>query len=116
LVCSQGRERKGRRRGRGGFRAAAAAAGEQGGRRKEGGREADRWGPGVSDSKRKRKERERDGPTRGGLDGPAGRLGRKVSWEWFSLFFLFLFSNFFFKPFFIPNSNQTFSNFFSRIL
>jgi hypothetical protein len=85
---------------------------------RKGGREADRWGPGVSDSKRKRKEREseRDGPARGGLDGPAGRLGRKVSREWFSIIFLFLFSNFFFKPFFFSNSNQTFSNFFSRIL
>jgi hypothetical protein len=36
LACSQGRERKGRRRGRGGFRAAAAAAGEQGEEEKEG--------------------------------------------------------------------------------
>jgi hypothetical protein len=44
-------------------------AGEQGEEERKGGREADRWGPGVSDSKRKRKERE----------GEVGRRGT-VSW------------------------------------
>jgi hypothetical protein len=75
LACSQGRERKGRRRGHGGFRVAAATAGEQGEEERKGGREADRWDPGVSDSKRKRKrERERRAGA-GRLDGSLGRLG-----------------------------------------
>jgi hypothetical protein len=110
LPCSQGRERKGRRRGRGGFCAAAAAAGEAGGRRRKGRgrREADRWGPGVSDGIRKRKGRERGGPARpvrwAGRPGWAEREAGKVLF--FSIFkllfqtiFLFNFKSNSFKLF-----------------
>jgi hypothetical protein len=60
-----GEKKKGSRRGRVGFRATAAAGRQAGGIRKGRGGEADRWGPGVSESKTKRKERGRGGPARG---------------------------------------------------
>jgi hypothetical protein len=73
-----GRKRKGRRRGAAGSARLRRQAAEAGGRRKEGGDgEADEWGPGVSDSKRKRKEKERGGQARGELSGPAGLAGPK---------------------------------------
>jgi hypothetical protein len=59
------------------------------------------------------KRKRRGGPAQMMDDGPLGRLGWKGSRRGF-LFFPF--SNFIFKPFFFSNSNQTFSNFFSRIL
>jgi hypothetical protein len=63
------------------------------------------------EEKEKERERTRAGAGRGwraaGLFGPKGE---KVS------FFSFSFSNFFLKPLFFSNSNQTLSNFSSKIL
>jgi hypothetical protein len=82
-----------------------------GGKKKgRGRREANRWGPGVSDSKIKRKERGRGGPARevrwAGRPGWAEREAGKVLF-----FFLFFFFKPFFKPLFFSNSNQTFQTF-----
>jgi hypothetical protein len=100
-----GRKRKGRRRGAAGSARLRRRAGEVEGRRKDGGDgEADEWGPGVSDSKRKEKERGRGGPVRGDgrwAAGPFGLKGKEVRF----CFFL-SFSNFFLKPLFFSNSNQ----------
>jgi hypothetical protein len=78
----------------------------------KGGGEADRRGPGVSVAGRKRKRRGEEvgrcGEARWAA-GPSGLEGKPARFSFFS------FSNFIFKPFFISNSNQTFSNFFSRI-
>jgi hypothetical protein len=53
-------------------------------------------GPGVSDSKRKRKKaKERGGPVRGELSGPAGLAGPKGEPGKVFFFFFFSFSNFF---------------------
>jgi hypothetical protein len=81
---------------------------------RKGGGEADRRGPGVSVAGGKRREEEvgRRGEARRAA-GPSGLKGKSAMFCFFSFFFLF---NFIFKPFFISNSIQTFSNFFSRIL
>jgi hypothetical protein len=92
--------RKGERRGAAGSARLRRQAGEAGERRKEGeGRETDEWGPGVSESKRKRKKKGNAGRCGVRDDGPPGRLGRKERRVRFSLFF-FSFSNFFLKPLF----------------
>jgi hypothetical protein len=114
-----GRKRKGRRRGATGSARLRRQAGEAGGRRKEGGDgEADEWGPGVSDSKRKRKEKERGGPARGELVGRQAWLGRKGSRARFS-FFLFFFK-LLLKPLFLFKFKsklfQTFSQKFINFL
>jgi hypothetical protein len=62
---------------------------------------------------KKKRERER-WVGAGRLDGPAGLAGPKGEQVRF-FFFSFSFSNFFLKPFFFSNSNQTLSNFFSKI-
>jgi hypothetical protein len=86
---------------RGGAGSGAAARGR---RKEKGGGEADRRGPDVSVAGEKEKKRRRGGPARGRLEGPLGPKGKPAR------FFSFSFSNFIFKPFFISNSNQTFSN------
>jgi hypothetical protein len=60
-------------------------------------------GPGC---RRRGVKRKREGGAVGRRGGGLGRLGRKEPVR-----FLFFFSNFIFKSFFISNSNQTFSNF-----
>jgi hypothetical protein len=85
----------------------------RGGRRKERGEGRLTGGAQVSASRGKRKRR----------GDEVGRRGeaRRAAWAVWAergagdvLFFSFF--NFIFKPFFISNSIQTFSNFFSRIL
>jgi hypothetical protein len=106
LASLLGRKRKGRRRGAAGSARLRRRAGEAGGRRKEGGDgEVDEWGPGVSDSKRKEKERGRGGPVRGEGRWAAGPFGPKGKEARFCFFF-FSFSNFFLKPLSFSNSNQ----------
>jgi hypothetical protein len=87
------------------------------GRKKKGkgGGEADRRGPGVSVAGKKEKGEEKRWAGAGRLDGPLGPSGLKGEPAMFCFFFFFFFS-FIFKPFFISNSIQTFSNFFSIIL
>jgi hypothetical protein len=82
INCLNWRARRGEKgRGEGGGAADSARLrrrpASRGKKKRKGGREADRWDPGVSDSKRKRKrkrERERRAGA-GRLDGPLGRLG-----------------------------------------
>jgi hypothetical protein len=78
INCLNWRTRRGEKgRGEGGGAADSARLrpASRGKKKMKGGREADRWDPGVSDSKRKRKrERERRAGV-GRLDGPLGRLG-----------------------------------------
>jgi hypothetical protein len=62
--------------------------------------------------KKKKRERERWAGA-GRLDGPAGLAGPKGKQARFCFFFPF--TNFFFKPFSFSISNQTLSNFFSKI-
>jgi hypothetical protein len=71
-------------------------------------------GPQASVSRGKRKRRGGEVGRRGEARRAAGPSGLKRGAD--VVFFFFSFSNFIFKPFFISNSNQTFSNFFSRIL
>jgi hypothetical protein len=109
------KERKGKRRGAAG--SAAAAAGRRGrGEERKGERERLTSGAQVS-AKAKEKEKEKGrGPARGegwwaaGPFGPKGKEG-KVSFS-----FSFLFFQTPFKTTFFSNSNQTLSNFFSKIL
>jgi hypothetical protein len=86
----------------------------RGKKKRKGGREADRWGPGVSDSKIKRKERGRGGPVRGRLDGPAGLAGPKG--EQVRFFSFFFFSKLLFKTIFLFKFKSNFFKLFSRIL
>jgi hypothetical protein len=100
LAGSGGEERKGKMAGRGG------PARQRRRRRKERGKgEADRWGHGVSGSRKKKRRGGSVGRCGKEDDGPAGRLGRKVgrvSFSFFSFLFFKLFSNqtfpFKFKP------------------
>jgi hypothetical protein len=62
---------------------------------------------------KKKRERERWAGV-GRLDGPASLAGPKG--EQGKVLFFLSFSNFFLKPLFFSNSNQTLSNFFSKIL
>jgi hypothetical protein len=73
---------------------------------RKGGREADRWGPGVSASVK----RKRGGGEVGRRGRRVGPLGPKGSRCWF-LFFSFLFFKLHFQTKFISNSNQTFQTF-----
>jgi hypothetical protein len=91
-----GRKRKGRRRGAAGSARLRRRAGEAGGRRKGRGEgEADRWGPGVSECKEKKKRERERRVGAGWLVGPAGLAGPKG--EQGTVFFFF---NFFFKSLF----------------
>jgi hypothetical protein len=67
-------------------------------------------------AEKKKKERRRGGPARGDGQRAAGPSGLKGEPGRFSFFFFFFFKLHFQTIFFISNSNQTFSNFFSRIL
>jgi hypothetical protein len=110
-----GRKRKGRRRGAAGSARLRRQAGEAGGRRKGRGKgEVDKWGPGVSDSKRKEKERGRGGPVRGEgrwAAGPFGPKGKEVRFSFFS----FLFQTSFKTTISFQIQIKTLSNFFSKI-
>jgi hypothetical protein len=115
LASSLGRKRKGRRRGAAESARLRRRAGEQGEEEKEGGRERLTGGARASvTAKEKKRERERRAGA-GRLAGPASLAGPKGKEVRFCFFF-FSFSNFFLKPLFFSNSNQTLSNFFSRIL
>jgi hypothetical protein len=84
-------------------------------KRKGGKGEADRWGRDVSESKEKKKERERRAAA-GRLDGPAGLAGPKGE-QGMVFFFLFFFSKLLFKTTFLFKfKSNSFSNFFSGIL
>jgi hypothetical protein len=88
-----------------------------GGRRKERGRrEADRWGPGVSDRKNKKKRERERWAGAGRLDGPTGRLGRKVSREWFSFFFFFFFKLLFQTTFLFKFKSNSFKLFLKNFI
>jgi hypothetical protein len=110
-----GKKKEGEKAGRGGIRAAAAAGRRGRGRRKEGeDGEADEWGPGVNDSKRKEKERGRGGPVRGEgrwAAGPVGPKGEKGE----VFFFSFLFQTSFKTTISFQIQIKTLSNFFSKI-
>jgi hypothetical protein len=89
--------------GRSGNRSGGGPARQRRRRRKERGKgEADRWGHGVSGSRKKKRRGGSVGRCGKEDDGPAGRLGRKVGRVSFSFFLLFFFSNqtfpFKFKP------------------
>jgi hypothetical protein len=98
LAGSGGEERKGKMTGRGGNRGGGGPARlSRRRRRKERGKgEADRWGHGVSGSRKKKRRGGSVGRCGKLDDGPAGRLGRKVGRVSFSFFLLF----FFFKSIF----------------
>jgi hypothetical protein len=86
----------------------------RGGRRKERGEGRLTGGAQMSASRGKRKRRGGEVGRRGEARRAAGPSGLEGEPALFSFFFFFF--NFIFKPFFFSNSNQTFSNFFSRIL
>jgi hypothetical protein len=71
-------------------------------------------GPGRQRQQKKRKRESERRAGAGGLDGPTGLAGPKGEQGMVS-FFLFFFKLLFFKPHFFSNSNQTLSNFFSKI-
>jgi hypothetical protein len=69
----------------------------------------------VSALAEKKKKERRGGPARGDGRRAAGPSGLKGK-QGMVLFFFFLFFKLLFQTIFFSNSNQTFSNFFSRIL
>jgi hypothetical protein len=90
--------------------------GRRAGGKKKGRGEGRLTGGAQASATAKKKKRERDRWAGAGrLDGPAGLAGPKGKQVRFC-FFLFFFFKPLFKPLFFSNSNQTFSNFFSRIL
>jgi hypothetical protein len=115
LIGKSGEERRKEERwGAAGSARLRRQAGEAGGRRKGRGEgEADTWGRGVSECKEKKKREGEAG--RRGMASWAGRPGCAERGAGHGFPF-FSFSNFFFKPLSFSNSNQTLSNFFSRIL
>jgi hypothetical protein len=106
LACSAAGERKGRRRESRLRRRAGEVEKKKKGRGRE---EADRWGPVVSEStKKKKRETAWAGAGRSWWAGrPAGPKGKEVP----LFFFLFLFQTFSNSNFFFSNSNQILSNF-----
>jgi hypothetical protein len=110
------RERKGKRRGAAGFAVAAAGRRGRGEEERKGDRERPTSGAQASARAKKKKKRQRGrGPARGEGWRAARLFGPKGEKVRFSLFF-FSFSNSFLKQPFFSNSNQTLSNFFSKIL
>jgi hypothetical protein len=115
----QERERKGRRRGRGGFRAVAAAGRRAGGRRKEGGKGRLTRGAQVLATAKEKEKRGRGGPARGDgrwAAGPFGLKGEPTRFSFFSFFFFKLHFKITFLLKFKSKLFQTFSQKFINFL